>query len=140
VSEPHPDAPGEPGQLNSPDPDRVREDLAELADLVAIGIEVDGQVIQVAESTWAIYGHASYDGQIIVGEYPDAGEASEVLRAVPHPEQFRLDELVRRGLHSRHDPRQVIADSQARYFGAELGEHTLGPDDGALLAETPFED
>ena len=110
MSEPHPDPPGEPGQLNSPDPDRVREDLAELTDLVANGIEVDGQVIQVAESTWAIYGHASYDGEIIVGEYPDAGEASEVLHAVPHPEQFRLDELVRRGLHPRHDPRQVIAD------------------------------
>jgi hypothetical protein len=62
----------------------VCEDLAELADLVAIGIEVDGQVIQVAESTWIIYGHASYDGEIIVGEYPDAGEASEVLKAAPH--------------------------------------------------------
>jgi len=118
----------------------VCEDLAELADLVAIGIEVDGQVIQVAESTWAIYGHASYDGEIIVGEYPDAGEALEVLHAVPHPEQFRLDELVRRGLHSGRDPRRVIADPQAGYFGAEPGEHTLGPDDGALLAETRFED
>ena len=73
-----------PPELKGTDPDRVREDLAELADLAASGIEVDGQVIQVAESTWAIYGHASYDGEVIVGEYPDAAEASEVLHAAPH--------------------------------------------------------
>ena len=75
----HPDHPDHP---EGTDADRVREDLAELADLVATGIEVDGQV-QVAESTWAIYGHSSYDGEIIVGEYPDAEEAAEVLREAP---------------------------------------------------------
>ena len=71
------------------DPDRVPQDLDDLADLVAAGMEVDGQVLQVAESTWAIHGHSSYDGAIIVGEYPDAGEASEVLHAAPHREPDR---------------------------------------------------
>src|SRR5262249_36510021 len=33
------------------------------------------------------------------------------------PEQFRLDELVRRGLADRKDPRVVIADPYARYYG-----------------------
>ncbi|MGH6841391.1 MAG: SDR family oxidoreductase, partial [Methylocella sp.] len=33
------------------------------------------------------------------------------------PEQFRLDELVRRGLAARKDPREVIADPRARYYG-----------------------
>lgn len=80
----HPDPPEPPGRPDHADPDRVREDLSELTGLVAIGFEVDGPVAQVAESTWAIYGHSSYDGEIIVGEYPDAGEASEVLRAAPH--------------------------------------------------------
>jgi len=64
MAESHPDHPDHPDGTN---PDRVREDLAELADLIAIGIEVDGQVLQVAASTWAIYGHSSYDGEIIVG-------------------------------------------------------------------------
>jgi uncharacterized protein YbjT (DUF2867 family) len=59
---------------------------------------------------------------------------------VAGPEQFRLDEFVRRGLVARHDPRQVIADPQARYFGAELGERTLVPSEGAILAETRFDD
>ncbi len=38
---------------------------------------------------------------------------------VAGPDQFRLDELIRRGLSARQDPREVIADPQARYYGAE---------------------
>jgi uncharacterized protein YbjT (DUF2867 family) len=56
------------------------------------------------------------------------------------PEAMRLDELVRRRLASEHDPREVIADPEARYFGAVLGERTLLPGDGARLARTRFED
>ena len=56
------------------------------------------------------------------------------------PEQFPLDELIRRSLDAENDPRQVIADPHARYFGAELKERTLIPGDGASLAETRFED
>jgi hypothetical protein len=64
-----------------PESDRVSEDLAELAELAAGGVEVDGEV-QVAESTWVVYGHTSYDGEIVVGEYHDAAEAAEAVRAV----------------------------------------------------------
>jgi hypothetical protein len=64
------------------DPARVSEDLAALAELTAAGVEVDGEV-QVAESTWVIYGQTTYDGEVIVGEYHDAAEAAEVLRAAP---------------------------------------------------------
>src|SRR5690348_4404136 len=35
------------------------------------------------------------------------------------PEKFRLDELIRMGLASRNDPREVIADPNARYYGIE---------------------
>jgi len=59
---------------------------------------------------------------------------------VAGPEQFRLDELIRRSLDTQNDPRQVIADPHARYFGAELKERTLIPSNGASLAETRFED
>jgi uncharacterized protein YbjT (DUF2867 family) len=57
---------------------------------------------------------------------------------VAGPEQFRLDEIVRRYLTARDDPRSVIADPHARYFGAELGERTLVPDN-ATIGETRFE-
>ncbi|WP_261560662.1 SDR family oxidoreductase [Frankia tisae] len=59
---------------------------------------------------------------------------------VAGPEQFRLDELVRRHLARRGDPRPVVVDPQARYFGARLDERTLLPGPGALLARTRFED
>jgi uncharacterized protein YbjT (DUF2867 family) len=59
---------------------------------------------------------------------------------VAGPEQFRLNEFIRRGLSARRDPREVIADPHARYFGVELGERTLVPGDTARLAETRFED
>ena len=62
--------------------ERVIEDLAELAELTAAGVELDGEV-QVTESTWVIYGHTSYDSEVIAGEYHDAVEAADVLRAAP---------------------------------------------------------
>jgi uncharacterized protein YbjT (DUF2867 family) len=58
---------------------------------------------------------------------------------VAGPEQFRLDQVVRRYLGARGDRRSVIADPHARYFGAELGERTLVPDN-AIIGEVRFED
>ena len=55
------------------------------------------------------------------------------------PEQFRVDELVRRRLASLKDPREVVADPNALYSGAKLGEKTLVPGSNARLGETRFE-
>jgi uncharacterized protein YbjT (DUF2867 family) len=55
------------------------------------------------------------------------------------PERFRLNELIQRGLAARNDPREVIADPQARYFGIKVSESTLVPGDDARLGETRFE-
>ena len=49
------------------------------------------------------------------------------------PEQFRFDKLIQRVLAARKDPRQVIADPKARYFGATLTERSLVPGDNARL-------
>jgi uncharacterized protein YbjT (DUF2867 family) len=54
------------------------------------------------------------------------------------PEQFRFDDLIRKGLSARNDPREVIADPHARYFGTELSERALIPGDGAQLGEIRF--
>jgi uncharacterized protein YbjT (DUF2867 family) len=56
------------------------------------------------------------------------------------PERFRFDELIRQRLSQLNDPRQVIADPHARYFGAELSENSLVPVGNAQLGETRFED
>lgn len=58
---------------------------------------------------------------------------------VAGPEQFRFDELVRRRLMARHDPREVVSDPRARFFGAQLGDRSLLPGAGAHLAATRFE-
>lgn len=55
------------------------------------------------------------------------------------PEKFHLDELVRRGLAAHKDPREVVADPHARYYGVELSEKTLLPGDDAQLGGTRFE-
>lgn len=70
----------------------------------------------------------------------EAGEPLNGMVEVAGLEQYRFDELVRNALAFRHDPRQVVADPGARYFGALLGERTIAPDDGARLGETRFDD
>jgi uncharacterized protein YbjT (DUF2867 family) len=55
------------------------------------------------------------------------------------PEKFRLDELVRQGLVAWKDPREVVADPHARYYGVELSERTLLPGEDAKLGKTRFE-
>src|SRR5689334_19021705 len=57
------------------------------------------------------------------------------------PESFRFDEFIRLGLRARNDPREVIADPHARYFGTELSEKSLVPNnDDALRGEIRFKD
>ena len=55
------------------------------------------------------------------------------------PEQFRLDELVRRLLETLDDSRDVITDPQACFFGIAPGERTLLPEADARLGQTDFE-
>jgi uncharacterized protein YbjT (DUF2867 family) len=56
------------------------------------------------------------------------------------PEQIRLDELIRRFLSAKKDPREVITDVNARFFGAVLSDHSLTPGENARIAPTRFED
>jgi uncharacterized protein YbjT (DUF2867 family) len=55
------------------------------------------------------------------------------------PEEFRMDDLVRRRLAALKDPREVIADPKALYSGAKVNERTLVPGNNALLGKTRFE-
>jgi uncharacterized protein YbjT (DUF2867 family) len=59
---------------------------------------------------------------------------------VAGPQQFRFDELIRQGLAADNDPREVVVDTHARYFGAELDERALIPADGARLGEIRFQE
>jgi hypothetical protein len=48
--------------------------------------------------------------------------ASGGRRVGAGPHQFRFDEFIRLGLSARRDPRVVVADPHAHYFGTGLGE------------------
>ena len=76
---------------------------------------------------------ASGVGRVAVGQ-PVNG-----IVEIGGPEQFRVDELVRRRLATLKDPREVIADPNARYSGAKISEKTLVPGNNARLGETRFE-
>lgn len=56
------------------------------------------------------------------------------------PEPIRLDELVRRFLSASRDPRKVITDAHARYYGIELNDRSLTPGDSARTGPTRFDD
>jgi uncharacterized protein YbjT (DUF2867 family) len=56
------------------------------------------------------------------------------------PQQFHFDALIRQFLDARHDPRAVVADAHARYFGTELSERSLVPSDRARQGEIRFQD
>ena len=56
------------------------------------------------------------------------------------PEQFRMDDLVRRVLRATGDKREVVTDAHARYFGAELNDQSLVAGAGARIGSKRFED
>jgi uncharacterized protein YbjT (DUF2867 family) len=68
-----------------------------------------------------------------------AGEPVNGIVEIAGPEQFRIDDLVRRRLAALRDPREVIADANALYGGAKISERTLLPENNARLGETRFE-
>jgi uncharacterized protein YbjT (DUF2867 family) len=56
------------------------------------------------------------------------------------PEQFRFDQFIQRALRAKGDPRKVVANPKARYFGAELQERSLLPTNPVQLGEIRFSD
>jgi uncharacterized protein YbjT (DUF2867 family) len=55
------------------------------------------------------------------------------------PERLPLAELVRRFLRAKQDPRIIVEDADARYFGALLSDRTLVPGEGPRIGRTHFD-
>ena len=68
------------------------------------------------------------------------GQPVKGMVEIGGPEKFRLDEFVRKGLAANKDPREVVADPQARYYGITVTERTLIPENSAKLGKTRFAD
>lgn len=81
---------------------------------------------------------ASDDVADAVSEYTVSAPLNGVVE-IAGPERARLSELVQRFLTASNDPRNVVADVHARYFGAELKDTTLIPGRGARIGDIDFE-
>ena len=62
------------------------------------------------------------------------------ITEVAGPEKIAMDDFIRTGLAAQGDPRQVVADSQAPYFGEVIDDHSIVPADGATTFPTRFAD
>jgi uncharacterized protein YbjT (DUF2867 family) len=102
-----------------------------IADLSTVGDEV--RLPPVLFQPMAADDVAAGLGRVAVGA-PVNG-----IREIAGPEQFRLDELVRRALAAQDDPRTVVSDEQAGYSGAQVSERTLLPGADAWRGEITLE-
>jgi len=59
---------------------------------------------------------------------------------VAGPNRYPLDDLVRTRLRASNDPRRVVTDPRARYFGVVLDDQMLVPATTATVFPTRFED
>lgn len=55
------------------------------------------------------------------------------------PEKVGMSTMVQRYLNKMNDPRAVVPDEHARYFGAELNDESLVPGPGARIGKINFE-
>jgi len=69
-----------------------------------------------------------------------AGTPVNGIVEIGGPERFQFDEPVRRVLAALNDPRTVVTDSNAGYFGISVDESTLTPGDGATRGEIGLDD
>jgi len=98
---------------------------------------IDGHTVRVHPALiqpMAADGVASALARVAVG--PPVNGIVEIAG----PEQFRLDELVRRALKVRNDPREMITEPHAPYSGIAVSERTLLPGSDAQIGNTRFGD
>jgi uncharacterized protein YbjT (DUF2867 family) len=68
------------------------------------------------------------------------GMPTRAVVEVGGPERLRFDAFVERALRASGNARPVVADPHALYFGAQIGERALVPDDGARTGATRFDE
>jgi uncharacterized protein YbjT (DUF2867 family) len=97
----------------------------------------DGDTVRLAHVL--IQPMAADDVAAAVVEISQRPPADGVIE-IAGPEEFHLDDLIRKGLAAKGDPRTVVADPEARYFGAQLEERTLVPTNAVHLGGIRFDD
>ena len=81
---------------------------------------------------------ASDDVAAAVSDYTLGSPLNAVVE-IAGPDRVRLSDLVQRYLKASNDPRTVMPDVHARYFGAELKDETLVPGPNPRIGAMDFE-
>jgi uncharacterized protein YbjT (DUF2867 family) len=68
------------------------------------------------------------------------GEPGNAVVDLAGPDRIRMDDAARRFLKARNDPREVLADPSALYFGGKVDERSLVPEGEHRAGPTRFED
>jgi quercetin dioxygenase-like cupin family protein len=66
------------------------------------------------------------------------GEPMNAMVEVAGPDKIRQDELVRQYLSATGDPRNVVTDANAGYYGIKVNDQSLVPGDNPRLGTTHF--
>lgn len=97
----------------------------------------DGQAVRLSPAY--LQPVASDDVAAFVAKVATMAPANGIFE-LAGPERIGLDDLVRRYFAAKHDPRKVLTDIHARYFGAELNDKSLTPSgDKPHIGATSFE-
>ncbi len=96
----------------------------------------EGQKVRL--STAFVQPIASDDVAIAMADYTLGKPVNGVVE-IAGPERVRLADLVQRFLTRMKDPRTVVGDPQARYFGALLQDNTLVPGDNPRIGALDFD-
>jgi uncharacterized protein YbjT (DUF2867 family) len=97
----------------------------------------DGEVVRLPHVLFQPM--AADDVAAAVCEISQRSPADGVIE-IAGPELFRFEEFIQQALRAKGDPRTVVADPNARYFGTELQERSLVPTNAVHLGEIRFND
>jgi len=95
----------------------------------------DGDTVRL--STDSIQPMAADDVAAAVGKVAVGTPVNKIVE-IGGPEVFQIDQLIREGLSARNDPRTVVTDPNAGYFGAKIDKTTLIPAADAALGTMHF--
>ena len=96
-----------------------------------------GQVTHVPTAYFQpIFSDDVADAMVAVALAPPVNGVVEIAG----PEKVRMSDLVARYLAAIKDPRQVVGDSRARYYGYEIDDGTLVPGNSPRIGATRFDD
>ena len=96
-----------------------------------------GQTVHLPPALWQPM--AADDVASALAQIAPSAPANGIIE-IAGPERVGLDELVGRFLGATKDPRKVVTDADARYYGQAVNDQSLTPGADARLGATYFED